>query len=210
MAYLPEDTLERALDAVRGGMTWVVGPLTSIRSEHATLFQDCAYGPLERALAFRVTKRFPATGIDPDVIWTGPCERGKATLWCDVVEADGGAADMYALYESGPCAGMSAAVEIELGEGRVLVLGFLPDPGDTSWLSRIVEEAGIQPVCEATEGIAVVPRIGEKQRGWIAFDWKGLGGHAIMPGNGVNLLTDEAVCPVASLFAYGVAVVRAD
>jgi beta-galactosidase GanA len=116
MAYLPEDTLERALDAVRAGMTWVVGPLSAIRNEHATLFRDCAYGPLERALPFRVTKRFPATGVDPDVIWTGPCQRGKATVWCDVVEADGGAADMYALYETGPCAGMSC-VEIELWRG---------------------------------------------------------------------------------------------
>ncbi len=208
MAYLPDDTLERMLDAVRAGATWVVGPLTSIRSRHATLFRDCAYGPIERALPFKVTKRFPATGIDPDIVWTDPCIRGKAKAWCDVIEPDGGATDIYAIYESGPCAGQPAAVDIELGEGRIIVLGFRPDPADTSWLQRFVSEAGVKPVCDATEGIAVVPRVGDKQNGWIAFDWKGLGGHAVLPSDGVDILTDEPICPVVSLCPYGVAVVK--
>lgn len=209
MAWIPEETLERILAAVRDGMTWVVGPLSSIRSRDETLFRDCALGPLERALPFRVAHRFPATGIDPTVVWTDGCARQKATLWCDVFVPESDAARPWAMYEGGPCAGGTAALDIEYGHGRVRILGFLPEPTDQAWLHRVTAEAGVEPVCRATEGIAVVPRVGEGQRGYIAFDWRGSGGHAALPVGGVDLLTGEPVADgIVSLGPYGVAAVR--
>lgn len=208
MAWLPEKTLARILQAVREGLTWVVGPLTSIRSEHATRFRHNALGPLEEALPFRVIKQFPAIGIDPAVIWTDNCSRGKATLWCDVFEAQSDDAQPWAIYETGPWAGANAALTIDLVGGTIKLLGFLPDPSDASWLHRILSEAGVQPVCDATEGVAVVPRQGERERGWIAFDWKGLGGHLVIPGGGTDLLSGSSVCGVVSLFPYDAVVIR--
>jgi beta-galactosidase len=208
MAWLPTETLERILQAVREGLTWVVGPFTSIRSEDATRFQASALGPLEAALPIRVVQQFPATGIDPAVIWTDNCTRGKATLWCDVFEAGDDAAQPLAVYETGPAAGKPAAMTIDLVGGTIKLLGFLPDPADPSWLHRLLAEAGVEPVCPASEGIAVVPREGKNERGWIAFDWKGLGGHAVIPGAGIDLLSGDPICGALSLFPYDVSVIR--
>jgi beta-galactosidase GanA len=208
MACLPAEVLHVILDAVRAGLTWVVGPLTGIRSEDATRWRHNALGDLEDALPVRVVQQFPATGIDPAVIWTDTCSRGKATVWCDVLEAEDDAAQPLAVYETGPAAGRPAAMTIDCVGGTIKLLGFLPDPADPSWLHRILAGAGVEPVCEATEGIAVVPREGKTQRGWIAFDWKGLGGHAVVPGAGTDLLTGAPVCGVVSLCPYGVAVIR--
>jgi len=208
MACLPAEVLHEILDAVREGLTWVVGPLTGIRSEDATRFRHNALGDLEDALPIRVVQQFPATGIDPPVIWTDNCTRGKATLWCDVFEAEDDAAQPLAIYESGPAAGKPGAMTIDFVGGTIKLLGFLPDPADPGWLRRILADAGVEPVCQATEGIAVVPRIGASERGWIAFDWKGLGGHAVIPGAGTDLLSGAPVCGVLSLFPYDAAVVR--
>jgi beta-galactosidase GanA len=210
MAWLPTETLQRILQAVREGLTWVVGPFTSIRSEDATRFRHNALGPLEDALPIRVVQQFPATGIDPAAIWTDDCSRGKATLWCDVFEAQDDSAQPLAIYDTGPAAGKPAAMSIDLVGGAIKLLGFLPDPADPSWLRRIVAEAGVEPVCQASEGIAVVPRVGDGERGWIAFDWKGLGGYAMIPDAGTDLLSGSPVCGVVSLFPYDAAVIRAE
>jgi hypothetical protein len=101
-------------------------------------------------------------------------------------------------------------MSIDLVGGAIKLLGFLPDPADPSWLRRIVAEAGVEPVCQASEGIAVVPRVGEAERGWIAFDWKGLGGYAMVPDAGTDLLSGSPVCGVVSLFPYDAAVIRAE
>ncbi len=208
MAWLPDATLEAALAAVAEGMTWIVGPLTSIRSEHATCYRDCALGSLERALPFRVRRRFPATGIDPSVLWTDCARRGRATLWCEEFEAESETCRTLAVYEDGPTAGSPAALEIAHGKGRVIVLGFLPDPADPEWLPRLLGSAGVQAACPASEGIAAVRREGATQSGWIAFDWKGLGGHAHLPSGGTELLTGASTDGRIRLEPYGVAVVR--
>lgn len=208
MAWLPDKTLEAALRAVEEGMTWVVGPLTSIRSEHATCYRDCALGSLERALPFQVRRRFPAVGIDPGVIWSESSTRGKATLWCEEFIPASDACRPIALYENGPAAGSAAALEIAWGKGKIVVLGFLPDPADSHWLFSVLAGAGVGSTCPASEGIGVVRREGETQSGWIVFDWKGLGGYAHLLSGGTELLTGEYTDGGIHLEPYGVAVVR--
>ncbi len=208
MAWLPDETLSAVLDAVAQGMTWVVGPLTSIRSEHGTVYRDCALGALERALPFRVARRFPASSVDPRVIWADTCTQGTAGVWCDVLEPQGPMVKPLAVYESGPDAGEIGAVEINHGQGTIKVLGFLPSDPNDHWLHTVLWAAGVRPVCASTPGICVVPRVGEATHGWIAFDWKGEGGHAVLPEGGVDLLTGDPVPGVLSMERYGVAVVE--
>jgi beta-galactosidase GanA len=208
MAWLPDETLEKVLEAVAAGMTWVVGPLTSIRSEHGTRYRDCALGALERSLPFRVVKSFPATGVDPDIVWADTCTQGKATVWCDVLEAEGPLVKPLAVYESGPAAGEVGAIEIAHGQGTIKVLGFLPGDLEDPWLRTALWAAGVQPVCPSTPGVAVVPRVGQGTHGWVAFDWKGEGGHAVLPEGGIDLITGDLVPGVLSLEPYGVAVVE--
>lgn len=208
MAWLPDETLARVLQAVADGMSWVVGPLTSIRSEHGTAYQDSALGALERALPFRVAKRFPAAGIDPKVIWADTCTTDRASVWCDVFEPTASSVRPLAVYESGPAAGEMGAIEITHGKGTIKVLGFVPEDPHDRWLRTALWGAGVQPVCASTPGICVVPRVGQGTHGWVAFDWKGEGGHAVLPEGGIDLLTGDLVPRVLSLEAYGVAVVE--
>ncbi len=210
LAWLPEETLQAALRAVHEGMTWVVGPMTSIRSQHATRFRDSALGPLEAELPVRVARRFPATGLDPRVTWADSGRDQRATLFCDAFEREDGSTRVLATYAEGPCAGAAAAVEIPLDKGRVVLLGFMPDPTDATWLSELVAQAGAGAVCPASEGIAVVRREATGLAGWIVFDWAGNGGSASLPGAGTELLSGRNVSGEVTLEPYGVAVVRVD
>jgi beta-galactosidase len=72
--------------------------------------------------------------------------------------------------------------------------------------SRVVTEAGIEPVADTVPGVEVVRRRGDAAS--YLFVLNHTSGPATIPANGVDLLTDQVVTGKLELAAGDVAVIR--
>lgn len=153
--YLPSlapAALEQLRAWVEAGGTWVLGPLSACRTEEATGHRDACYGrELEDWLGVHVRHRMPPGAVTTLVTDGG--ESLACRLWCDAYEVadDGG---VEARYAGGPLDGLAAVVERSLGQGRVLLLGTLPDE---SWLRPRLRR--LAPAADADPGVLVVERV---------------------------------------------------
>ena len=120
----PDNRIDEMLGYVREGGTWVVGPLSMMRTEDLTVFRDRFFGRLEELAGFRVIHHVPSENTVTMKLAGG--ESSACNLFCDSFEVDG-SHEVLAQYVSGALNGQMAAVEIELGAGRLVLLGTWPD-----------------------------------------------------------------------------------
>ena len=120
----PDDRIGDMLNYVIEGGAWVIGPLSMTRTEDLTVFRNHFYGQLEECADFRVLHHVPS---DESVMLrmesgeTSPCQH-----YCDSFEVSG-PHKKIAHYTSGALKGQMAIAEIELGAGKLVLLGTWPD-----------------------------------------------------------------------------------
>lgn len=120
----PDHRIDEMLQYVRQGGTWVVGPLSMTRTKDLTVFRDRFFGRLEDLGGFRVIHHVPSDDTVRMELAGG--ESSACNLFCDSFEVDS-PHEVIAQYVSGALTGQVASVEIELGLGRLVLLGTWPD-----------------------------------------------------------------------------------
>jgi len=184
LTALDANLIARMQKFVEEGGVWVLGPLSACRTPEGTAHQDAAYGAaFEEWPGIHVRHRLPA--LDKQRLTS---EFGEASCgwWCDTYELRG-EGEIIARYAGAPIDGLPAIVERQIGRGRVILLGTLPDD---EWLGRLLNSLALAPDVTATPGVVVTSRVHPDGTGagWIAVNTSNVDGSVrSVDGNDITL-----------------------
>lgn len=207
--YVSAEFLAKVRAFVEAGGIWIAGPLTGGRTGEHTVPTTAALGELETLAGVETLFTYPlaetgvvgkAFGLSAPLDWWGATFEPK------------GAKAMGTL-EGGLTPGLAFLTERDVGKGKVVLLGAMPQGEDGAALLRALfrhyaAEAGIAPA-ETTAGTVVIPRTSAKGLLWIVVNMDGQGGTVTIPRGGVDPLSQEPVRAGAlKIDVYGWRVVR--
>ncbi len=181
---------EKITKWVNNGGTWVVGPLSDIRTKIGTKYIHAPYGFLEK-----LTKAYQLY-ITPTDNGSFTCvnelgEEVKCTKSFEIFE-DMGENNLITIKKGhSSMIGKPCALEIPIGKGKVIILGTLPEEKE---LRRIISKAVVEnngDKFEVSGSIVVVRREGENHKGLMVADILGVGGTLKFEGKMRDILTDE-------------------
>jgi len=129
----------------------------------------------------------------------------SADQWTELIHLDG--AQAVSSYVYGALAGVPAVTRHDFGKGTAWYVATRLDGDAVARLrSRLVTEAGIEPVADTVPGVEVVRRRGDATS--YLFVLNHTIGPATIPANGVDLLTGNVVIGKLEIGAGVVAVIR--
>ncbi len=204
---LDEAGLRERLKAwIEEGGTWIVGPLSDVRTIHATKFTHAPYGSLEEWGGVRCRYEIPA---DPREFglswWDGRSSAGS--VWYDGFELCG--AEALATYTEYPLEGLAAVARRKVGKGQIIILGTLPQPEDFQKLLLMIgSDIGVQPVAEASPNLVVVPREGSGGNGLAVVEVENQPASLVLPSSMIDLLTGKSYEGTINIAPYGVMVLK--
>lgn len=181
---------EKITKWVEDGGTWVVGPLSDIRTKIGTKYTHAPYGFLEK-----LTKAYQLY-ITPTDNGSFTCvnelgEVVKCTKSFEIFE-DMGENNLITIKKGhSSMIGKPCALEIPVNKGKVIILGTLPEEKE---LRRIISKAVVGnngDKFDVTGSIVVVRREGENHKGLMVADILGEGGTLKFDGKMKDILTDE-------------------
>ena len=208
--YLPsleEDGVgARALEWVKAGGTWVVGPLSDIRTLEATKYRHAPFGFLEEWAGVTNAFQFPGDPRQFSLRWADGSE-SEGAIWYDALEP--GDAEVLAEYTEGPMKGLAAVTRSKIGKGSIVILGTTPAKGDLAkLLAMLVPEANVAPVADAPDHLLVVPRAGDAGEGLVAVEMMNRPATLPLDRPAVDLLTGAEYDGTVGIEPYGVAVLH--
>lgn len=192
MPYVSEKYSDYAIRFVEAGGTWIIGPLTGIRTEEHTINIDHALGRLEELAGVTAVYHYPVTGSG--AIGNAFGIKANLSLWSSVFDCKG--AKAIGLIEEGVTPGMPFITEYRKGKGKIVMLGSMPT-GDQgvemlqTLVTHYAEEAGINMVTDVQTGTIVVPRKGENLVQWVIINMDGKGGAVTVPAPFKDVFTGE-------------------
>ncbi len=181
---------EKITKWVHNGGTWVVGPLSDIRTEIGTKFKDSPYGFLEKLTGAYQLYNMP-TDNNSFECKNELGEVVKCSKSYEVFE-DMGENNLITVTKghssvvNKPC-----ALNINVGKGKVIILGTFPEEKE---LRRIISKAVTEnngDKYDITGGLVVVKRVGEETNGLMVSDILGDGGTFTFDGKMKDILTDN-------------------
>ncbi len=193
---------ERIRPWIEAGGTWVVGPLSDIRTQDGAKFTHAPYGSLEEWAGIYCKYQLPGHPRDFALQWeNGP--RSKGGLWYDGLELRG--AKPLAIYTEGPLEGLAAATIHKMGKGRIIVLATLPPPEDLlRLLNNLACDAGISPAADASANLLAVPRQGPAGHGLIAVEYENQPAWLNLRAEATDFLTGKRHSGRIEIPPYGV------
>lgn len=203
LAYtLEEGNFEEKITKwVNDGGTWVVGPLSDIRNNLGAKYKNSPYGFLEK-LTGAYQLYITPTDKDSFECVNELGEVVKCSRSYEIFE-DMGENNLITIKKghsamvNKPC-----ALEINVGKGKVIILGTFPDEKETRRIiSKAVEGNGGDKF-DITGSIVVVRREGEKHNGLMIADLMGEGGTFRFDGKMKDILTDKIYDGVIELEPY--------
>jgi len=199
---------DKVLEWVRAGGTWVVGPLSDIRTREACKYTHAPYGHLEAWTKIVCRYELPGAPADYQVRWNeGSSALGS--VWYDGLEPRG--AEVLALYADGPLAGLAAAVRQRIGQGQIVVLGTLPREQElVNLIGTLGREVDILPYAGASPNLLVVPRSGENAAGLVAIELENQPARLPLERLAVDLLSGELCSGEVAMPPYSVRVLQYD
>lgn len=206
MPALSDELLARMEKFVRDGGTWVVGPMSGVRTIHATVPTDAGLGKLD-ALA-GVKTLYPVGLRDNPATLRG--QEFSVGWYCMGVEAASSDTEVIGRYTSGPAEGAGWATQRKLGKGKVVLLT-AHAPGRYADVIDTVLADNPLPRFTCSQGTTVIPRGLDKKRAWIIVNWDGIGGTAELPANGTDVLTNNKLAKgTLKIAPFEVLAIRAD
>lgn len=197
---------ERLKTWIENGGTWIVGPLSDVRTTDGTKFTSSPFGCLEEWSGVYCRYQLPGDPRDFALTWADGTE-SKGSLWYDGFEPK--TAETLATYTEGHNKGLAAVTSNKMGKGRVIVLGTLPLADDLKWLMvSAAAQAGILPVAEASENLLVIPRKGETGEGIIVMEYENRPASFVLPCEAVDLLTGRKHSGTVDIPPYSVMVFK--
>ena len=175
---------DKALEFVKNGGTWIVGPLSDIMTEYAAKYENAPYSSLEEICGVYTKYQVPVEEKSYTAKLTDGTEF-NISLGCDAYELRG--AECVATYESVPdLGGLCAIARNKVGKGEVILLGTAPSK---DVLLRLVNKA---PNAKASSNISVIKREGE-QNGLIALELENKEGYIELDGKYYDILNEKEV-----------------
>ncbi len=197
---------ERIVPWVEGGGTWIVGPMSDIRTLDATKYTHAPFGSIEEWAGVHCKYQIPGEPTDFALEWADG-RRSIGSVWYDRFDLRG--AEALATYADGPLAGLSAVTRHAVGRGSIVLLGTLPRADELRELVRNVGlGADVVPVAEASANLLVVPRNGDAGEGIVAVELENRPASLSLERPATDLLTGEARSERMDMPPYGVAVLR--
>jgi len=202
--YLVDDegAANLAAFAERGG-TLAVGFHSGAVDENCHVRLGGYPGAFREVLGVRSDELFPLL-VDETVGLSGG---GTATLWSERVGLAGARA--VTSYTEGPLTGVPAVTRHTYGAGTAWYLATRPDPATLgALLTRIREEAGVEPVATTPLGIEAVRRRGPHADYLFLIDHGGQGAEVPVAADATELLTGKPASGSVTVPPGGTAVVR--
>lgn len=178
------DLIGKIKPFVENGGTWIVGPLSDVRDAHGAKFTHAPYGVLEDWLGVYTDVQIPGDPRQFDLVMAGN-RRGQGKWWYDGYKVKEGTR-VLATYTQNELAGLGAIVERQMGKGRVILLGTLPQGEALTGLVReVAQQSGVR-IISASDSVLAVPRQGERAQGMVVVEL----GHQVGFVDVPNLMTD--------------------
>lgn len=201
-----KDLRERLKNWIEAGGTWVVGPLSDIRTLHATKFKHAPYGSLEKWAGVRCRYEIPGDPHDFKFRWADGRE-SQGSIWYDGLELCG--AEALATYTEGPFSGLATVTRHKMGKGQIIMLGTMPQSQDLQKLIlSIGEETRIRPVAEASNNLLVVPRDGQGGKGLVVVELENCPAKLFLRHQVKDLLTGRKYDNKIDIKPYSVMVLK--
>ena len=196
---------ERIRAWVEAGGTWVVGPLTDVRTADGTRYKHRPYGMLEDLAEFRWAFSVPDLAGDLTCT-TSDGKPFRGVHWYELFESD---ADTLAQVTGSPhkeLCGKGVFLHKKVGKGQVFFLGTVPDY-DTMKnvvLPAVFKAADLSHGGGDGSSFMVIPREGTDRKGLILAEYAGKGGEYHLPAPMRSVLTDEVLEGTVSVKPYDV------
>ncbi|MBI5095565.1 MAG: beta-galactosidase [Candidatus Hydrogenedentes bacterium] len=204
-----DDATAQSLTAfVKGGGTLVLTPQSGARNVHNRMFDTPRPGPLAELAGVTVEEiRAYHHGQTHEISFA------RGSLIAEVCAVGGwvealncGAAESVAEYRDGPSAAKTAIARNAVGSGQVYYLGvYLPREILERFLSGLVP---VLPIKDIPEGVEVVRRKSAAGRFIFILNHSGERQTITLPGQILDLLTEEKVGPKITLSANGVLILK--
>lgn len=196
MPYVSDKYIEEALKLVKRGGVWIIGPFTGHRTQYHTTNTDCALSRLEEIAGVKVKHFYNISASSAQGEYAGvsaPLSMHSCVFECLKAKP-------VAYTKGGLTPDMPYITEMQVGDGLVVMLGSLPagETGDLQLMrlfDHYAKRANVNDRYEASRGTIVVTRegSGEYKRVYTAINMDGEGGEFMLPEDGVNIVTGEAL-----------------
>ena len=202
------DLPARIAEWVKGGGTWVVGPMTDIRNYDGAHYIDRATGMLEELLGCKLVQQMPDAEHCIACKWNDGSEF-SAEQWLMLYELSKDAESMAHVVDGfSSVIGKSILFTQTVGKGRIVVMGARPGAEDlqklTAWLMKV---SGAQSV-RVEGGVLPAVREGKQYRGIAAQEIDGKPGRVYFEGQMTDLLTDTVYDGFVDLKAYQTVILK--
>lgn len=192
--HLSSDLIERSLAFVENGGIWIVGPLTSIRTEEHTVPTDAGLGGLEPFAGAETVFTYAMDGTG--TLGEAFGMKAPLSLWSTVFEVS--EAISMGNLSGGPSPGLSFLTEVKRGKGKLVLLGSMPAGDDGNemlerMLIRYGNEANVTRRADTTNGTIVAPRVSETEELWAIVNMNGEGGSVTLPHEGTDKISGAIV-----------------
>lgn len=200
LTTIDKDLQTRMETFVRAGGTWIVGPMSGILTEDTSKFADSPYPFIERFAGVWAKYQKPIGNDVWKAAWQDGSSLGISTCY-DALETPN--STPLATYQGDEFDGYAAIAERRIGNGRVIVLGTLPDAGA---IRRLTELA---PIAEASSNLDLTERSGA-HTGLIAVEVQNQTGTLTLPGVYRELIRDCRLSGAVTVHPYEVLVLEAE
>ncbi len=188
MPILTDELIDRMEAFMAQGGTWIVGPLSGVRTADGCVPVNAGLGRLDAIAGVR--SLWP-TGLCEDRARLGDAELPLSGYAIGLELTDGNT-ETVGTIQSGPAAGAVWFVRRRVGKGRiVLITAFHPDHMNLI-CQEMLRDINVMKL-EASWGTTIIPREGAGKRAWLIANWDGEGGTAMLPQSGRDLISGDSV-----------------
>ena len=201
---------ERLKAWIERGGTWVVGPMSDIRTMDGTKYRDHPFGVIEEWTRAYCRWQIIGNVEEPifDVNWKDGTRSG-GRIWYDVFDAPEDA-EILGTYANDRLESKTAAFSVAYGKGKIVLLGTVPTAAAfLSLLNPLIAEQGIAPVIAASQNVLVAPRAGCAGEGLVIAEIQGQPGEITLPQEFSDLLdATDLKAGILKLSPYEVRVLK--
>jgi beta-galactosidase GanA len=194
---------------VEEGGTWVIGPMTDIRTPDGAHFQDRPLGMLEEFANVTLSHPLPCSN-GAFVCTTADGKALGDSVWYELYENNGESLAEVTSAPHSTLIGKSVLLRRTIGKGSLLILGFIPTAEDMKniLLPLACQSADIAYGKAEGDSLMVVPRKGKNREGLILAEFEGRGGSYQLPCPMYEHLSGKTLSGIVTVAPYEVLILE--